>query len=155
MKLAVILVVVVILMASLYVRLAPIDPARWHQMPNRTEAGVFPDIGGHEIVFAFPDRDAALTAVQSLDQVIRRAPRTNVLAGEVGDGLVSYVSRSAVWHFPDLTTVSVVKKGEAGLSQDTESWLVSIRGRLRFGKADLGLNRQRIEAWVADAGLSE
>lgn len=118
---------------AVYVRLAPTDVARWHKPADPQPIGDYPAEGSHMVVLEATAQDFA-----ALDAIIRSSPRTHVLAGSVEAGIVTYVTRSALWGFPDYTTVSL---GEDGVMQ--------VYGRLRFGRSDLGVNRKRIEGWLA------
>ena len=60
-----------------------------------------------------------------------------VLAGSVEEGMVTYITRSAVFGFPDYTTVR--QRGDE----------LEIYGRLRMGYSDLGVNGKRIDRWLA------
>ena len=122
--------------AALYVRLAPSDPARWHSMPEMVSNGDFRD-GAARVV------KAGENGLARLDRIIRDTPRTQVLAGSVQQGMVTYVTRSRVFGFPDYTTVR----------QDGE--MLEIYARLRFGRSDLGVNADRVDRWLgrlAEAG---
>lgn len=126
MKLLAVLFVVLIAAGLAFIRLAPSDPARWHQMPesvtNRDlEGGAMRRIEGD---------------LATLDAIIHDTPRTRVLAGSLDQGMITYVTRSRVFGFPDYTTVRQ--------SDD----MLEIYGRLRFGKSDLGVNAARIERWL-------
>ena len=134
-----------ILAFAIYVRLAPIQADRWQNAEIPTLApGVYPSIGGHAVVAVVPDAQAALMA---LDGIVRATPRTRLVAGSVADGRVTYVTRSALWGFPDYTSVQAVS-GPDGQAA------IHVQGHLRFGQSDLGVNRKRIEGWLAalDAG---
>ena len=72
-----------------------------------------------------------------LDAIIRATPRTKVLAGAVAEGMITYVSRTRWMGFPDYTTVQ--RDGD----------VLKIYGRLRFGRSDLGVNKARVEGWLA------
>lgn len=113
--------------AMAYVRFAPHDVARWHQMPaavtNRDfKAGAMRIVGGD--------------GLQRLNEIILATPRTRVLAGSVEAGMITYVTRSAVFGFPDYTTIRL-----AGTQ-------IEIIGRLRFGRSDFGVNAARIDRWL-------
>ena len=69
-------------------------------------------------------------------------PRTHVLAGGPDVGLTTYVTRSALWGFPDYTTIA----------QDGDA--IVIRAHLRFGQSDMGVNAARVRSWVAALGMS-
>lgn len=77
-----------------------------------------------------------------LVEVIATSPRTTSLAGRVEDGHVSFVTRTRVMGFPDVTNVLRTERG------------LAIRGHLVVGKGDMGVNRRRIEGWLDEAGLS-
>ncbi len=72
----------------------------------------------------------------ALDAIIRAEPRTHVLAGSVGEGMVTYVTRSKMFGFPDYTTVQ--QRGDT----------LAIHARLRYGKSDMGVNKARVERWL-------
>jgi len=121
--------IAVVVAAGLYVRLAPTDPERWHTMPaavtNRDSEG-----GAMRVVGAGQD------GLARLDRIIQATPRTRVLDGSVEAGMITYVTRSRVFGFPDYTTVR-----QAGPQ-------LEIYGRLRFGRSDLGVNAARIDGWL-------
>ena len=112
-----------------YIRLAPSDPARWHKAPQVTEDADLTH-GVKRLVTTGPE------GLGQLDAIIRESPRTRVLAGSVEDGMITYVTRTAVIGFPDYTTIQAV--GEQ----------IKIYGRLRFGRSDLGVNRNRVDSWL-------
>jgi len=72
-----------------------------------------------------------------LDKIIRDTERTSHLAGTLEEGMVTYVTRSKLWGFPDYATVWV-----------SEQDLV-IHSRLRFGGGDTGVNRARVDNWLS------
>jgi hypothetical protein len=112
-----------------YVRFAPSDPARWNRLPESVQTRDLPG-GVLRVVEAGPE------GLARLDHIARRWPRTRVLAGSVQAGMITYISRSALWGFPDYTTVR--QTGER----------LEIYARLRFGRGDFGVNRARITAWL-------
>ncbi len=122
------LLVLVLFMLGAYVWLAPSDPARWH-VPPLGEARDMKS-GVVRVVETGPD------GLARLDTIVRATPRTTVLAGSVAEGMVTYVTRSLVFAFPDYTTVQ----------QDGDT--LRIYARLRFGRKDFGVNRARVEGWL-------
>ncbi len=68
------------------------------------------------------------------------APRTRVLAGSVEEGMITYVTRSRVFGFPDYTTLHV--------TADAQGSRATLYGRQRFGKLDFGVNSARIQGWL-------
>ncbi|MCV2889257.1 DUF1499 domain-containing protein [Ruegeria aquimaris] len=127
------LLAVLVVLGLGWIRLAPSDPARWHQRP---EVAADRDMKGGVLraVTTGPE------GLARLDTVVRAAPRTRVLAGSVGQGMVTYVTRSRVFGFPDYTTAW----------QDGAT--LRIWARLRFGRSDLGVNRDRVDQWLAALG---
>ncbi|MBA86030.1 DUF1499 domain-containing protein [Thalassobius sp. S69A] len=123
-------IVVLVVGFGLYVRLAPSDPARWHQPIKGAQDKDFK--GG--ALRILPGSGAETFA--ALDRIIQASPRTSVLAGSLADGEITYITRSALWGFPDYTTLELRKNG------------VAILGRLRFGRSDLGVNKARIQGWL-------
>lgn len=120
---------VVLGLGMAYLRLAPSDPGRWHVARDITEDR---NLEGGVLRRVETGKDG----LARLDKVARNWPHTRVLAGSVEEGMITYVTRSAVLGFPDYTTVRQV--GE---------WL-EINARLRFGRSDFGVNRTRTEAWL-------
>ena len=116
-----------------YVRLAPSDVGRWHKMPDSVVPGDFAG-GVLRIVDAGPE------GLVRLDALVRDTPRTQVLAGSLAQGMLTYVTRSAFFGFPDYTTVR--QRGAH----------LEIYARLRFGRSDLGVNRARVEQWLSALG---
>lgn len=129
----VVLVTIIALLAIVvgYIRLAPSDPADWHQMPAFTEDADLPG-GVMRIV------DTGPGGLARLAEVALATPRTTRLAGSVDDGMMTFVTRSRVWGFPDYTTARQV--GD----------MLEIYGRLRFGRSDFGVNIARVDGWIAD-----
>ncbi|WP_138933767.1 DUF1499 domain-containing protein [Roseovarius arcticus] len=113
-----------------WIRLAPDDVARWHVSPEATgdrdmEGGVMRAVPGD---------------LAALDAIIRAEPRARVLAGSVDSGMVTYITRSKVIGFPDYTTVE--QRGDT----------LALYARLRYGKSDMGVNKARVERWLAALG---
>jgi Protein of unknown function (DUF1499) len=112
-----------------YVRFAPSDVARWHFLPDVTADKNFKS-GVTRLVKTGPD------GLERFDKLARELARTTVLAGSVESGMVTYVTRSKVFGFPDYTTVQ----------QDADQ--LKIYARLRFGRSDTGVNRARVTGWL-------
>lgn len=136
------LLLLFILLAGLaYVRLAPSDPARWHQLPQRPtwqEAGtpwdaVFAQPGGAALRLRGDGRQL----LADLAQVAAATPRTRLLAGSPEAGRMTWVTRSLLIGFPDYTTAEVREDG---------LYLVA---RQRFGNGDWGVNAARLQDWMA------
>jgi len=119
-----------------------VDDGRWHvdvlaaTPPGQGGWLVRPD-GGDA---AWPVWEMAPEALlAALNEVALAEPRTTVVAGSLGAGRITYMTRSRLWGFPDFTTVQAVPlQGGATLA---------LLARLRFGGSDLGVNRARVERW--------
>jgi len=72
-----------------------------------------------------------------LDAIALATPRTRRLAGGVAEGSITWITRSALWGFPDYTTAEVQADG------------LYIFARIRFGGGDGGVNAARLREWQA------
>lgn len=133
MKMALWLLVAVAVLLGGYIRLAPSDPDRWHVAPQGTDRDL-PN-GVVRVVETGSDGLARLSAIA------RATPRTRVLAGSVEAGMVTYVTRSLAFGFPDYTTAQ----------QDGDT--LRIYARSRFGRKDFGVNRERVTKWVVSSAM--
>jgi uncharacterized protein (DUF1499 family) len=129
--------------AAAWVRFAPSDPGQWHVDPatvtlrNPQNSHLVADTPSADVPalrLALPAGEAA----ERLSAIILATPRTLRLAGD--DGFATYVTRSALWGFPDYTSVRVVADGQGSR--------ISVFGRARFGTGDLGANRARVTGWL-------
>jgi uncharacterized protein (DUF1499 family) len=75
-------------------------------------------------------------------EVAAGQPRTFQAALYAEQRQVHYVARSAAFNFPDLIMVQVRQDGEDG------SELI-VYSRSVYGESDLGVNRKRVDAWLA------
>ncbi|MDP2739768.1 MAG: DUF1499 domain-containing protein [Pseudorhodobacter sp.] len=140
------LLLVALLGAAVLVRLAPTDPAAWHVDPTTITKPDKPNhwllaMGGDAppMALALPPGQAAAR----LDAIALATPRTVRLAGQGAH--VTYVTRSALWGFPDYTSVKITPTA-------TGSQL-SFFARARFGRSDMGVNRARLEDWLHQLAL--
>jgi len=69
-------------------------------------------------------------------------PRTYQAALYPDQLQASYVARSAVFNFPDLIMMQVRQEGP-------DSSELIVYSRSVYGHSDLGVNRKRVEAWLA------
>lgn len=134
------LLLMIVISGLIFIRVAPHRSAAEHLVPP---IGATPDapviMDGSAVfvqVFAAPPAEL----LTQLNSIALATPRTHLLAGSVEEGMITYVTRSRVFGFPDYTTVQV--EAQAGGS------LATLYGRLRFGKSDLGVNRGRIRGWL-------
>lgn len=134
-----------------YVRLAPDDPERWHVDPLLASdiampASFTPDPGSvHDATggawLTISVRDSSPEALlQGLDDIAMATPGTARLAGNPGSGRITWVTRSAIFGFPDYTTAQARKAGE--------EVTIDIYARQRYGLSDLGVNAARLQGWL-------
>lgn len=106
-----------------------------------------PNVPGHALLRSDGRLDSPLYEMPAedlaakLEEIILDTPRTKHFAGDISEGYASYVTRSALFGFPDIANVKVVDRGE------NKSELV-ILSRLRYGKMDMGVNQARVENWM-------
>ncbi len=139
----------------LVVNLAPDDPAAWHMDPATITLRGTPN----EILAAVPGTTAAVPQIPlaaepespeallaRFDAIARAQPRVTVLAGSVAEGMITYVQRSRLVRYPDYITVKAVPQ-ETGMPEGGAGLIVWSRSR--YGRGDFGVNRARIESWLA------
>ena len=123
-------IVLLVIAGLAWIRLAPSDPAVWHVDPQVTADQ---DLAGG-VRRRIPAQDGTFA---TLDRIILATPRTEVLEGSVEDGKVTYITRSQWMGFPDYTTVM----------QNED--VLELHARLRFGQSDMGVNKARVDDWLA------
>ena len=133
-----------IVVFAVWVRAAPYDAEVWHRPTDPRPAGDYPSAGGF---LAVREITAAPDAVLSaLDTVAAATVRTTRMSGAPQDGMVTYRTRSALWGFPDYTTVATQA------DPDTGNTVLVINARLQFGQSDMGVNRARVQGWLDALG---
>jgi uncharacterized protein (DUF1499 family) len=85
---------------------------------------------------------AAGRLYDAIRAVAAAQPRTFLAADYTAERQTHWVVRSAVFNFPDLITAQVSDAGPDG------STLV-LYSRSVYGRSDLGVNRQRLDTWLA------
>ena len=121
-------VLVAFVALQLVIRLAPSQPENWVISETGQAPGDYPSEGGFRVVRSVEDASAF---TRKFEQAILAEPRTRKLGQVQGQDI--YISRTALWGFPDYTTLAI---------QDGRA---EIYARLRFGKSDMGVNRARLE----------
>ena len=124
-----------------YVRLAPSDPVRWHVSPTpaaQPDCTVQQGEGDARATCLLPAAPAE--ALAKLDAIATATPRTTRLAGSPEEGRITWITRSALWGFPDYTT--------AEAAPDATGTRLTLHARLRFGRSDMGVNAARLRDWL-------
>lgn len=138
--------VIVALCAIAYVRLAPVDPVRWHrqittgtrELEGTCAASVGPmDHGAHAT--CSPDLPPEKILAR-LDAIALATPWTRRIAGSPVEGRITWETRSAIWGFPDYTTAQAEARGAVSR--------LDIEARQRFGTKDWGVNAARLTDWL-------
>lgn len=136
------LVLAAVVAVVAYVRLAPADPASWHVSPSLyswDHDGLWDQVVPMEgaaslrLSLSVGQPEALLGR---LDGIALATPQTVRLAGSLEEGRITWVTRSALWGFPDYTTAEVRADG------------LYVYARLRFGTGDLGVNAARLQDWL-------
>ena len=156
MRLFVLIIIGVIVAVMVYVRLAPADVDAVHVQAAPRMPDNYPSKGGFIAVreMTAPPEDV----LRALASIALRNDRTKTLAGSVDEGIITFVSRSKLFGFPDYTTVSIIPAGTVSRqdgSADGQSQLgalLMIDGHLRYGQSDMGVNKTRIERWLSALG---
>ncbi len=143
------LVVIIGLVAAfaVYVRLSPAPVSQVHVAPAPQPPGDYPTAGSFTAVRAVTSQPE--NVMRAVETIAQTTPRTRLVAGSSDTGLMTFETRSRFWGFPDYTTVTILPSDAAG---DNEGPLLMIYARLRFGQADLGVNKSRVESWLAQLG---
>lgn len=143
MKIALLLLALIAVGGLAYIRLAPSDPARWHVRPEGTPPPGAPLAileGGAKAALRLPD-ETPEQLLTRLDAIAQATPRTKSLAGSAGEGMITWVTRSRLFGFPDYTTAAARTDGAATI--------LTLHARLRFGRGDMGANAARLRDWLA------
>jgi len=136
-------VLVAALAVAAYIRLAPSDPAHWHEDPRLVTRPSTPNfhlirmVGGDAMPQVFQLAPDALAA--RIDEVAR-ADGATLLAGSVQSGHMTYLTRTPLMGYPDYTSILIERAGEGAM-------LLAF-ARARFGHSDMGNNRARLERWI-------
>lgn len=134
------LLLLIAISGLVYVRIAPHNAAAEHLVPPIGAMPGEPDIMDGSAVFADVFTAPPAEILAQLNSAALATPRTHVLAGSIKEGMITYITRSSVFGFPDYTTVQVVA--------DAQGSRATIYGRARFGRSDFGVNSARIRGWL-------
>jgi hypothetical protein len=141
-KILVIGLLVVVAGVMAYVRFAPTDAAMWHVDPRAISKPAKPNnwmirpVGGDDRP---PNYEAEVPVlVAAIEAAVDQMGDMRLIAGNAQSGHLTYISRTKWMAFPDFTTFRVY-------STDGGSSFAAF-SRARFGEADMGYNRARLEA---------
>jgi uncharacterized protein (DUF1499 family) len=130
--------------AMIYVRVAPTLSADWHEDPDLVRRPSTPNyylirmVGGDAIA---PFYAMSVQELAAAVDTVARADGAQLVAGSVAGGHMTYVLRTSIMGFPDYISIRVWDAG-GGAS-------FSAFARARFGRSDLGVNRARMDRWIA------
>jgi len=121
---------------------APMDMAHLHRPdgPNTALAAPAGTVSAPDIVTpAYPVPAARL--FPAVTDVALAQPRTFLAATYPAERQIHFVARSAWLNFPDLVTAQVDELGP-------DASTLTLYSRSVYGYSDLGVNRQRLSAWL-------
>jgi hypothetical protein len=129
---------------AVWVRLAPLDPARWHAdlaapgFAAPAHWAIFCPEAGSRFDGVVDDPAHWLGALRD---IALATPRTRVLAGSPEEGRITFVTRSRLLGYPDVTTAAAVPDG-------TGRFRVCLFARQVYGQRDFGVNEARVQSWA-------
>ncbi|MBL4627430.1 MAG: DUF1499 domain-containing protein [Roseicyclus sp.] len=137
-----IILAIIAIAATVFVRVAPVDAADWHVDPEDVTAPGsrnFALLAGAEALRI----DAPALSVAGRVQAIAEAEGAQVLAGSVAEGHVTYIVRTRLMGFPDFISIRLVP--------EDEMTRLHIFSRSRYGESDFGVNTARVQRWLSAA----
>ena len=148
-----VVVVLLVVIAAVALRRMEHDAGVWHVDPLTAPTPPTPNSYRVAPADAAVEADAvaavhAMSAsdlAAAFDRIARASDRVDVVGGSPADHFVTYVQTSALFGFPDYISVRFIELDEG---QST----LSVFSRSRLGKSDLGVNKKRVESWLAQLG---
>lgn len=122
----------------IYIRIAPLPEETYHLAGPDRPLGTYRTENSFEAVL--PVADDPQARLQAWADLVAAAPRARPLAGTVAEGHLSFVIRSRLIGFPDIVNL--------WLAEDA----LHIRSASVYGRSDLGVNRDRVQGWLAAIG---
>jgi len=80
--------------------------------------------------------------MQALKSLVTQEPRTELVHGNGTTGRIEAVARSKIFRFPDFITAQVFPAGDGKSA-------LAIYSRAKYGIRDFGVNKARVEKWLA------
>lgn len=124
-------VAILLLIAGLWVRVAPLPKSRLTAKPGPTEPGAHPMMGGIKVVR--PLSELPPDAQTRITEIAAATPRTERVG--TGDDPAAFVTRSKLWAFPDIATIWTAEGN------------LHVYSHLVFGKGDMGVNAAKVARW--------
>lgn len=125
-----------------YIRFAPSKPAIWALDSVSASSTGKPNeyrlTGDKAPIFDMPKQD--LFAL--VDGFIRHRKRVNLLAENADTLEATYIQRSMIMGYPDYISIKIS-------SVNANRSRLEVYSRSRFGHSDLGVNKRRIDQWIA------
>jgi uncharacterized protein (DUF1499 family) len=90
-------------------------------------------------VFEMPTQELAA----QFDRIARDSGNVDVVGGSPESGFVTYLQSSSLFAFPDYISVKFIEI-------DANTSTLAVLSRSRLGQSDLGVNKKRITAWLAE-----
>ncbi len=134
------LLLMIVISGMIYIRMAPDDLINIHSIPANSAVPGKQEYFNAGIIISERVNAKPQALLQDLHKIIMATPRTTVLTGSVEEGMISYVTRSRIFGFPDYTTVRT--EPEKDYSR------LTIYSRLRFGSYDFKVNSYRLYTWM-------
>ncbi len=141
---AILLAVLAVVAAGLFVRFAPVSPARWHvdpltaAVPNKDNHFILRPQDGDGQAPTFKADPA--TVSRALLDLISESPRAMLIAGSAEEGHITVMQRSRLVGFPDFITIKILET-DGGTA-------LAIFSRSQYGYSDMGVNKARVEGWL-------
>lgn len=138
--------------AAIGLRTVDHDPAEWHIDPSIAERTGRPNdyvVAPEGATKAKIDRIAKVHATDPRTllfqfDVIAKAHGADPMGTTIDDMWITYVHRTALFGFPDYISVKAVPEGDGAA--------LIVWSRSRYGHSDLGVNKERIDSWLAQLG---
>ena len=146
LKYVIALAIFAVLAVVIYIRLSPSDIPKYNQRAEPREIGDYNFDAGFIAVRAMTISETDMRG--AINRVILQTPRTRRVAGTLESNAITYETRSLLFGFPDFATVSFLQPREVG----SETPLLVIDSRLRFGLYGMGVNTRRVLGWLEQLG---
>lgn len=127
-----------------YVRMNPVPVDAVHLRSPLSGLGHLEKSNGH--IWRGAQEGDGIAQLTVLDGVIMATERTKYLKGSIEEGVITYVTYTRWWRFPDVTTV------ERSLAAPPMGGpVIAINARAMYGILDFGVNRRRVTEWLVAA----